>query len=219
VILPSTQQVLDIAARLCLNAGDMVWMEDPGYRGARAILVAAGAKVVPVPVDAHGLDVEVGVRLASRARLAYVTPGRQTPLGVTMSIERRVALLRWAQEGRALVIEDDYDSEYRYEGRPVPALQGLDRAGVVLHTGTFSKTLLPSLRLAYAVVPDSMLEAFVAAKSILDRFTPPLLQERSPTLSRAATSDGTSVKCVRSTPSGEARCSQRSQRSWGARSP
>ncbi|APR77896.1 Transcriptional regulator, GntR family domain / Aspartate aminotransferase [Minicystis rosea] len=176
VILPSVQQALDIAARLTIDPGDEVWLEDPGYIGARVVLAAAGATIVPVPVDALGIDVAAGVRLAPEARLAYVTPGHQAPLGFTLTIERRLALLDWARERRALVVEDDYDSEYRYEGRPVPALQGLDRAGVVLHTGTFSKTLLPSLRLAYAVVPDALVDRFVAAKSIFDRFTPPLGQ-------------------------------------------
>jgi GntR family transcriptional regulator/MocR family aminotransferase len=176
VIVPSVQQALDIAARLTIDPGDEIWMEDPGYPGARAVLEAAGAAIVPVPVDDQGIDVAAGVRLAPLARMAYVTPGHQAPLGVTLTIDRRLALLGWAQERRALVVEDDYDSEYRYEGRPVPALQGLDRAGVVLHAGTFSKTLLPSLRLAYAVVPDALLDRFVAAKSILDRFTPPLGQ-------------------------------------------
>lgn len=176
VIVPSAQQVVDIAARLTVDPGDEVWIEDPGYTGALTVLEAAGARVVPVPVDAQGIDVAAGIRLAPRARLAYVTPGHQAPLGVTLTIDRRLALLGWAQERRALVLEDDYDSEYRYEGRPVPALQGLDRAGVVLHIGTFSKTLLPSLRLAYAVVPDALLDAFLCARSVLDRFSPPLGQ-------------------------------------------
>jgi GntR family transcriptional regulator/MocR family aminotransferase len=176
VIVPSAQQALDIAARITLDPGDAVWMEDPGYAGARAVLEAAGAQIAAVPVDAQGIDVAAGIRLAPAARLAYVTPGHQAPLGVTLTLERRLALLGWAKDRRALVIEDDYDSEYRYEGRPVPALQGLDRAGVVLHVGTFSKTLLPSLRLAYAVVPDALVDRYVAAKSILDRFTPPLSQ-------------------------------------------
>ena len=176
VILPSTQQALDLCARLTLDPGDEVWIEEPGYVGARAVLAALGAKIVPVPVDAHGLDVDAGVRRAPRARLVYVTPGHQAPLGVTLSLERRLALLGWANESGALIVEDDYDSEYRYEGRPVPALQALDARGVVIHTGTFSKTLLPSLRLAYAVVPTSLLDRFLAAKSIGDRYTPPLVQ-------------------------------------------
>lgn len=176
VILPSVQQAIDLTARLVLEPGDRVWMEDPGYTAARAVFAAAGATVTPVRVDAHGLDVERAIRRAPDARLAYVTPGHQAPLGVTLGIERRLALLRFAEARGMLVLEDDYDSEYRYEGRPVPALQGLDRAGVVVHVGTFSKTLLPSLRLAYAVVPPALLDAFLSAKSLVDRFTPTLAQ-------------------------------------------
>ena len=172
----SVQQVLDLVTRLCVDPGDAVWLEDPGYIGARAVFEAAAVRIVPVPVDDHGLDVAEGVRLAPQARLAYVTPGHQAPLGATLPIDRRLALLAWAEAQGAWVIEDDYDSEYRYRGRPVPALQSLDRAGVVVHTGTFSKTLLPALRLAYAVLPERLLERFVAAKSIMDRFTPVLGQ-------------------------------------------
>jgi GntR family transcriptional regulator / MocR family aminotransferase len=176
VILPSTQQLVDLVARLVINPGDRVWMEDPGYRGARAIFEAAGAAIVPVPVDDDGMQVATAVERAPNARLAYLTPGHQAPLGVTLSLERRFALLEWAAKRGAWIIEDDYDSEYRYEGRPLPALQGIDRTELVIHTGTFSKTLLPSLRLAYAVVPDRLLDPFLAAKSVIDRFTPPLLQ-------------------------------------------
>jgi GntR family transcriptional regulator/MocR family aminotransferase len=176
VILPSVQQTLDLIARLTLDPGDAVWLEDPGYVGAQAVFAALGAKVVPVPVDADGIDVAAGVRRATNARLAYVTPGHQAPLGVTCTLERRLALLSWAEKSRALILEDDYDSEYRYEGRPVPALQSLDQHGLVIYTGTFSKMMLPSLRLAYAVLPESLLARFLAAKSIGDRYTPPLLQ-------------------------------------------
>jgi len=176
VILPSAQQALDLVGRLTLDVGAKVWLEEPGYPGARAVFGALGAKLVPVPVDEHGLDVAAAMARAPDARLAYVTPGRQAPLGVTLSMERRLSLLAWASARGALVVEDDYDSEYRYEGRPVPALQGLDRTGVVVHVGTFSKTLLPSLRLAYALLPESLLERFLIAKSIVDRFTPPLSQ-------------------------------------------
>ena len=176
VILPSVQQALDLCARLVVDPGAAIWCEDPGYVGAHAVFAALGARVVPVPVDDQGLDVAAGIRRAPRAKLAYVTPGHQAPLGVTLTIERRTALLAWARDAGALVIEDDYDSEYRYEGRPVPALQSLDHAGVVVHTGSFSKTMFPSLRLAYAVVPEALLDRFLAAKSIGDRYTQPLLQ-------------------------------------------
>ena len=176
IITPSVQQALDLAARLVLDPGDRAWIEDPAYVGARASLEAAGAAVVPIPVDDRGLDVAHGIACAPDARLAYVTPAHQAPLGVTLSLERRLMLLDWARRRGAWIFEDDYDSEFRYEGRPLPALQGIDRAGVVLHAGSFSKTLFPSLRLAYVIVPDALLDRFVAAKTIVDRFTPPFAQ-------------------------------------------
>jgi GntR family transcriptional regulator/MocR family aminotransferase len=176
VITPSVQQTLDLVARLVLDPGDRAWIEDPGYGGARAALVAAGAAVVPVPVDRHGMDVARGIARAPDARLVYVTPAHQAPLGVVLRLDRRLSLLEWAAASRAVIIEDDYDSEYRYQGRPLPALQGLDRKGLVVHAGSFSKTLLPSLRLGYAVVPHGLLDRFVRAKSVVDRFTPGLLQ-------------------------------------------
>ena len=176
VITPSVQQALDLAARLVLDPGDRAWIEDPAYVGARASLTAAGAEVIPIPVDERGLDVAHGIACAPGARLAYVTPAHQAPLGVTLSLERRLMLLDWAQSRGAWIFEDDYDSEFRYEGRPLPALQGIDRAGVVLHAGSFSKTLFPSLRLAYVIVPDGLLDRFIAAKTIVDRFTPPFAQ-------------------------------------------
>ena len=176
IITPSVQQALDLVARLVLDPGDRAWLEDPGYIGARAALTAAGAAIVPVPVDDRGLVVARGIAVAPDARLAYVTPAHQAPLGVTLSLDRRLVLLDWAAKRGAWIFEDDYDSEFRYEGRPVPALQGIDRAGVVIHAGAFSKTLFPALRLAYAVVPDALLDRFLAAKSIVDRCTPPFAQ-------------------------------------------
>jgi GntR family transcriptional regulator/MocR family aminotransferase len=176
IITPSLQQALDITARLTLDPGDRAWIEDPGYLGARAVLEGADAELVPLPVDDAGVAVADGVARAPDARLAYVTPAHQAPLGVTLSIERRLQLLDWARERRAWIFEDDYDADFRYEGRPLAALQGLDSAGVVVHAGSFSKTMSPALRLAYAVVPDALLDRFVAAKSVLDRFTPPLAQ-------------------------------------------
>jgi GntR family transcriptional regulator / MocR family aminotransferase len=176
VVLPSLQQALDLVARLVLDPGDQVWLEDPGYVGAQAVFRAVGAKVVPVPVDDRGLEVARAIALAPNAKLAVVTPSHQWPLGVTLAIERRLELLAWARAKRRYVYEDDYDSEYRYAGRPVPALKSLDTEDLVIHAGTFSKTLLPSLRLAYVVVPDALLERFLAAKSLVDRFTPVVLQ-------------------------------------------
>ena len=176
VILTSSQQALDLAARMLLDPGDAAWLEDPGYLGARSALRAAGAQVVPVPVDDQGLDVEAGRSRAASARLVYVTPSHQYPTGVTMSLERRLALLDWAGRAGAWVVEDDYDAEYRYEGRPIAAIQGLDPAGRVLYVGTFSKTLFPSIRLAYLVLPKGLVSAFVNARALMDGHTPQLPQ-------------------------------------------
>ena len=148
LIISGVQEALERAAHLLLDPGDSVWVEDPGYPGAAIVFRAVGAKVRPVPVDAEGLDLEWGRRRWTRAKLVYVTPAHQFPLGVTMSLRRRLALLEWARRSRTLIFEDDYDSEYRYQGRPIPALQGLDRAGVVIYAGTFNEVLFPALRLA-----------------------------------------------------------------------
>jgi GntR family transcriptional regulator/MocR family aminotransferase len=176
IVLSSSQQALELTARLVLDPGDTVWMEDPGYPGALAALRCAGATVVPVPVDAAGLDVEAGRRAAPRARLAYVTPSHQYPLGETLSLERRLALLDWASRTGAVVVEDDYDSEYTYENRPIAAIQGLDDAGRVVYVGTFTKVLYPSIRLAYAIVPDALVDAYVRARRLVDGHPPVLIQ-------------------------------------------
>ncbi|CAN7653441.1 PLP-dependent aminotransferase family protein [Paraburkholderia sp. SIMBA_054] len=171
-IVGSAQQVIDLAARLWLDPGDTAWMEDPGYQGARLVLEAAGARIAAVPVDTNGIDVVAGRALAPDARLAYVTAGRQAPLGPALSLERRLALLDWAHARGALVIEDDYDSEYRFEGRPLAALKSLDSAGHVIYCGTFSKLLFPALRIAYAVLPERLVDPFVAAWSLTGRHVP-----------------------------------------------
>src|SRR5205085_3396963 len=145
-----------LVARLLLDPGDHAWIEDPGYSGARHALAGAGIDLVSVPIDAEGLDVRAGITRDSAARLAYVTPSHQFPLGVTMSLARRLALLDWATRCGAWIIEDDYDSEYRYTGRPLAALQGLDKEDRVIYVGTFSKVLFPSLRLGYLVVPTDL---------------------------------------------------------------
>jgi len=172
LIVSGSQQALDLTARVLLDAGQEVLIEDPGYRGGRNVFLAAGLRLVPTPVDAAGLDVHAGERLAPRARLAYVTPSHQYPLGVVMSAARRVELLEWAARRDAWVLEDDYDSEYRYSGPPLPALQGLDDAGRVVYVGSFSKVLMPALRLGYMVVPRGLIPAFRAAKDTLDRSAP-----------------------------------------------
>jgi GntR family transcriptional regulator / MocR family aminotransferase len=173
-IVSGVQEALDLVARLLLDPGDRVCLENPGYVGAAAAFEAVGAKLCPAPVDDEGMELRASSLRG--ARLVYVTPGHQFPLGVTMSLRRRLALLEWARNSSALIFEDDYDSEYRYSGRPAPSLQGLDRDGRVLFAGSFSKVLFPSLRLAYLVIPSDLVADFAAAKSVTSRH-PPLLEQ------------------------------------------
>lgn len=176
IVVAGSQQALDLTARLLLDEGDSTWMEDPGYPGARNALIAAGAKLVPVPVDGEGLNVEAGIAREPNARLAYVTPSYEFPIGGTLTLARRLALLDWATRSDAWILEDDCDSEYRYVGRPLAALQGLDVNGRVIYTSSFSKVLFPSLRLGYIVVPPDLVDAFVIARTISDRQSPTLEQ-------------------------------------------
>jgi GntR family transcriptional regulator/MocR family aminotransferase len=176
IVVAGSQQGLDLAARVLLDVGDRVWIEDPGYIGARGALKSAGADLVPVAVDSEGLNIAEGISRCPTARLVYITPSHQYPLGVTMSLSRRLALLEWAHRAGAWVLEDDYDSEYRYTGRPLPALQGLDTEDRTIYLGTLSKTLFPSLRLGYLVVPTDLVAAFVAAKALADRHAPSVEQ-------------------------------------------
>jgi len=172
IIVAGAQQGIDLTARLLLDPGDSVWMEEPGYFGAAGAFRAAGASMVPVPVDESGLIVRVGVVRAPHAKLVCVTPSHQFPRGVTMALTRRLELLNWAGKADAWILEDDYDSEYRYAGRPIPALQGLDRSDRVIYLGTFTKVLFPSIRLAFLIVPPDLVDRFVAAKAIADRQAP-----------------------------------------------
>jgi GntR family transcriptional regulator/MocR family aminotransferase len=151
-----------------LDPGDPVWIEEPGYPPTRAVLVAAGARPVPVPVDAEGLSVVLGRALEPQARLISVSPSHQFPLGVTMTLKRRLELLEWARTVDGFVLEDDYDSEYRYAGRPLAALQGLDRDGRVIYVGTMSKVMFPGLRVGYMVVPEQLIDAFLAVRALVD---------------------------------------------------
>jgi GntR family transcriptional regulator/MocR family aminotransferase len=176
LIISGVQEALDRAAHLILDPGDPVWMEEPGYPGAASTFHAVGARIRPVPVDSEGLDLEAGQRRWPHPRLVYVTPAHQFPLGVTMSLRRRLSLLEWARRSRTVIFEDDYDSEYRYSGRPIPALQGLDRAGVVIFAGSFTNVLFPALRLGYVVVPHTMVDLFAAAGSVSTHH-PPLIDQ------------------------------------------
>ncbi|MBO1324283.1 PLP-dependent aminotransferase family protein [Acetobacter sp. TBRC 12305] len=172
VIINGTQQGLRLCAQALLHPGDTVWVEDPGYPAARATLAASGLNVCPVPVDAEGLDVSQGAARAAGARAVYVTPSHQFPSGVTMSMNRRAALVAWARASNAWILEDDYDSEFRYAGPPLTALAGIGGGDRVIYLGTFSKILAPGLRLAYMVVSPDTVEAIVAARAGHDRFPP-----------------------------------------------
>jgi GntR family transcriptional regulator/MocR family aminotransferase len=177
VVVNGSQQALDLVARLLLDVGNGVVIEEPHYLGARQVFFAAGARLITVPVDAEGLDVRALPDTAAQVRLAYVTPSHQFPSGAIMSLMRRLALLAWAERSGAYILEDDYDSEFRYAGQPVEAMQGLDRSGRVIYVGTFSKVLFPALRLGYLVLPMPLVAPFTAAKWLTDRHTPTLEQE------------------------------------------
>jgi GntR family transcriptional regulator / MocR family aminotransferase len=175
-IVAGAQRGLEWVSRLLLDPGDAAWLEEPGYPGARGALIGAGARILPVPVDESGLDVDAAVRHAGHARLAYVTPSHQFPLGVTMTLPRRLALLKWASAARAWIIEDDYDSEFRYATRAIPCLHGLAADGRVIYVGTFSKTFFPALRLGFLIVPESLQDALVAVRRGADLHPPSLDQ-------------------------------------------
>jgi len=174
VIVSGVQEAIDLVARLFMDPGDRVCMEGPGYIGAAHVFKAIGAEILHAGLDNEGM--KLPSRKARGVRLVYVTPGHQFPLGTTMSLTRRIALLDWAAKSGALLFEDDYDGEFRYSGRPIPAMQGLDRTGCVLYAGSFSKVLFPSLRLAYLVVPEDFIDRFAAAKSLTTRHAPVLEQ-------------------------------------------
>jgi GntR family transcriptional regulator/MocR family aminotransferase len=176
IVVTSTQQAIETAAKVIADPGDRAWVETPGYQPVQHCLRAAGLEIVPVPVDRQGLDVAEGMRLEPRARLAYVTPAHQYPMGYEMSLDRRRSLLDWAAREDAYVVEDDYDGDYRYEGQPIASLQGIDGAGRVIYVGSFNKILFPGLRIAYAIVPEALVGAFVDAKHVADGHTALLSQ-------------------------------------------
>jgi GntR family transcriptional regulator/MocR family aminotransferase len=171
-----SQQALSLAARVLIDPGSFVWVEEPGYPGARAVLRLRGARLVPVPVDSEGLDVAAGVERCPDASAVYVTPSHQYPMGMVMSASRRLRLLEWASRNGSWIIEDDYDSEYRYGSPPVASLQGLDRDCRVLYVGTFSKVLFPSLRIGYVVIPADLVDRFAAVRDATDICPPTFLQ-------------------------------------------
>ncbi len=172
IVTSGAQQGLTLASRVLLDPSDTIWLEDPGYPGLRQAVEGAGAKSVGIPVDDEGLSVEAGLKLAPNARAAAVTPSHQYPLGVTMSLGRRLALLDWADRYDGWIIEDDYDSEFRYAGRPLSAMQGLDRSGRVIYVGTFSKIMFPTLRIGYLVVPPDLVDPFLRVRRAIDDHPP-----------------------------------------------
>ena len=176
IVFNSAQQALYILALLLLNPGDRVWLEDPCYLGARAAFDLAGAAIAPVPVDNEGIRVDVGVHRSPRARMAYVTPSHQYPTGVALSLDRRIALIEWAARHDAWIVEDDYDGEFRYEGQPLTALYTLDSHARVLYVGTLNKSMFVSLRVAYAVVPEEIVEPLANIRTQMDGFTPAVRQ-------------------------------------------
>jgi GntR family transcriptional regulator/MocR family aminotransferase len=172
IIVSGSQQALDLTARILLKPGDKVLIEDPGYLGARAAFISQGITLVPVNIDSEGLSIDEFKTGNQQAKLVYVTPSHQYPLGSVMSISRRLLLLQWAKKNAVFILEDDYDSEFRYTGRPLPCLQGLDQNSQVIYTGSFSKVLFPGLRLGYLVVPPDLVEPFTAYCAVTDRGCP-----------------------------------------------
>jgi len=180
IIVNGSQQAIDLLTKVLIDRGDAVAVENPGYLGARRAFLAQGAKLLPIPVDENGIVVE---RLeaksgsgAQRAKLIYVTPSHQFPTGAVLPLARRLELIRWAEKTGAVIVEDDYDSEFRYGSRPIPALQGLAEGANVIYVGTFSKVLFPALRIGYVVVPDALARVFARARWLADRQTPTLEQ-------------------------------------------
>ncbi|MFZ0551980.1 MAG: PLP-dependent aminotransferase family protein [Steroidobacteraceae bacterium] len=178
MVTSGSQQGVQITLRALLDPGDPVWVEEPGYSGTHRALVGSGCEPVPVPVDGEGLNVEEGIRRRPAARAAYVTPSHQYPLGMTLSAGRRIQLLNWAQSADAWIIEDDYDSEYRFGTEPITSLQGLDTDHRVIYIGTFSKVLFPALRMGYLVLPKDLIPTFRAVRDAVDIF-PPVLYQRA----------------------------------------
>jgi GntR family transcriptional regulator / MocR family aminotransferase len=177
MIVSGSQQALDISTRVLLDSGAAAWVEEPGYWLVRHTLTAAGCRIIAVSVDEEGLNVKAGLRRCRTARAAFVAPSHQYPLGVTMTVARRLELLDWAETTGSWIIEDDYDSEYRYDSMPISSLQGLDNNSRVIYVGSFSKVLFPSLRLGYIVIPPELIERFTAVRQSMDLCPPQATQE------------------------------------------
>jgi GntR family transcriptional regulator/MocR family aminotransferase len=174
IIVNGSQQALDLIARVLVERGDRVAIEEPHYNGIREVLRAAGAQLLPVPVDRDGLD---PARLPDHAKMVFVTPSHQFPTGVTLPLARRIELLKWANRKNAVIVEDDHDGEFSYEGRPLESLQGLDIEGRIVYVGTFSRTVFPALRIGYLIVPKSLTAAFTGAKWLNDLHSATLEQQ------------------------------------------
>ncbi|PHQ70727.1 MAG: GntR family transcriptional regulator [Sneathiella sp.] len=172
IILSGSQQAIHLVVRAFAEPGDAVWMEEPGYPGIHDSIIAAGAKPVSVPVDSEGFRLDKAIELEPAARLACISPSHQYPLGQTMSLARRLALLAWAKTNGRFILEDDYDSEYRYAGRPLSSLQGLDDDNRVLYVGTMSKVMFSGLRVGYMVVPEDLVDVFLALRRNIDSHSP-----------------------------------------------
>jgi GntR family transcriptional regulator/MocR family aminotransferase len=176
IVTSGAQQAVDLAVRLLLRPGDPVWLEDPGYQPTWHALTAAGAAITPVPVDRSGLDVKAGVAAAPDAKAVFVTPSHQYPLGVALSMGRRLDLVAWARAAGAWIVEDDYASEFRYAGAPLPSLQGLDGGERVIYIGTLNKALFPGLRLGYLVTPKALTAPLGGLRRLVDRQPPTITQ-------------------------------------------
>ena len=175
IVTSGSQQAFDLLFRVLLDPGDRAWIEEPGYLDVRAALLAAGADLVPVPTDRHGLIVAKGIETSRLAKVAVVSPSHAYPAGVTLSATRRLELLTWARSTGGWIVEDDYDAYFRFTGRPISALQGVEveaGRGHVIYVGSFSKTVFPSLRLGFCIVPDGIVEAVINARAVADRHSP-----------------------------------------------
>jgi GntR family transcriptional regulator/MocR family aminotransferase len=197
VIVSGAQQAIDLTARVLCDPGTTVAIEDPHYQGTRQALIAVGAKLVPCPVDDDGLDIDRCAERMRRARVVCVTPSHQFPTGAIMSVGRRLALLQWAQRNGSWVVEDDYDSEFRYGVGAVPALQGLDETGRVIYIGSFARMLFPSLRLGYIIAPPSLRDTFRAVKWLADRGSPTLEQQAVATLIESGAYESARRRAIR----------------------